>query len=370
MQAVIPRKLLLKSALIFGIALFIFLFGLFPQVVLTVYSKGLYPIISSTLRWISSIFPFALGDILYGILIIIALIQLFLFVKRRKSLTKAHRLIIPLKLFNLILILYIAFKLLWGLNYSRPSITQQLAISDQKYTVKELVLLGDYFIDKLNTLQSQLSPKLSYDINQLREKAVVEYHNMEKKNPFFTYNAPSVKPVLNNWMVSKIGIEGYYNPLSGEANVNMKLPAWVLPFVACHEISHQMGVAREDEANLVAYLVGTNSSDINFKYSVNYNMLRYILFEIRIKSPEDYLKMRDKIAPEVLANFKAENEFWAKYNGQMSNYMGVAFDKFLKLNNQKRGIKSYQNIVIWLWNIHKSELVRKSEVGKIKLFNS
>jgi hypothetical protein len=85
-------------------------------------------------------------------------------------------------------------------------------------------------------------------------------------------------------------------------------------------------------------------------------MLRYILFEIRFKSPDDYLAMRDRLDPAIIANFKAENLFWRKYNGQMSNYMGMAFDKFLKLNNQKRGLKSYQNIVIWLFNYHRKEL--------------
>lgn len=156
-------------------------------------------------------------------------------------------------------------------------------------------------------------------------------------------------------MISKIGIAGYYNPLSGEANVNMKLPAWVLPFVTCHEIAHQLGVAREDEANLVGYLVGINSNDVDFQYSANYNMLRYILFEIRIKSPENYQKLLGKISPRVLEDFKAENDFWAKYNGQMSIYTGIIFDKFLKINNQKKGINSYQDIVLWLWNIHRPQ---------------
>ncbi|MNU04977.1 hypothetical protein D3C72_2496180 [compost metagenome] len=40
----------------------------------------------------------------------------------------------------------------------------------------------------------------------------------------------------------------------------------------------------------------------------------------------------------------------------MFGYMDAAFDRFLKLNNQKKGIDSYQDIVIWLWNIHKSQL--------------
>jgi hypothetical protein len=356
MQATPLRKLLLQTSIIVGITILLFIFELYPNLVLSYYSNGLYPIVTTVLRWISSIFPFAVGDILYAILIIFTIRKLVLFFKKRKSLTKADRLAVPLKLFNIVLILSISFKLLWGLNYSRPSITQQLNISNQKYSVKELVVLGDYFIGKLNALQPQTTPQLSYTIKELRAQAVIDYQRMAAKNPFFTYNAPSVKPVLNGWTISKIGIEGYYNPLSGEANLNMKMPAWVLPFVTCHEISHQLGVAREDEANLVAYLVGINSRDTNFLYSVNYNMLRYILLEVRVKSPEDYTVMLNKIDPKVLANFKAENEFWAKYNGEMSTYMGIAFDKFLKLNKQKSGINSYQNIVIWLWNLHKDEL--------------
>ncbi len=358
MPTKMPKKLFFKTALLLVLTVVIFLFGLFPQLVLNVYSKGLYPIVAVVLRWVSSLFPFALGDILYTLLIIYLLRLIFLFFWniKKKGWQKTDQRILPIYLLNAFLIFYISFKLLWGLNYSRPSITKQLNISDQKYSVKELILLGNYFVDKLNALQPKIDPKLNYNINQLREKAVANYQDLAQKNSFFNYDAPSVKPVFNDWLVSKIGIEGYYNPLSGEANVNMKLPAWVLPFVTCHEISHQLGVAREDEANLVAYLVGENSKDVNFQYSVNYNMLRYILFELRFKSPDDYLKMRDRIDPAIIAKFKAENEFWRKYNGQMSNYMGVAFDKFLKLNNQKRGIDSYQNIVIWLWNLHQKEL--------------
>ena len=353
------RKSLTRLATLISISLFIFIWGLSPNFVLSTYVNGIYPYISITLRWFSSILPYALGDILYVSLIIYILrliIQFFWRVKK-KGWQKTDRLTVPVAIFNTLLIFYISFKLLWGLNYSRPSITTQLKISDEKYTIKELVILGNYFIDKTNQTRPLISSNLSYNISNLREKSILAYQKSAKENPFFSYKAPSLKSVLNPFIISKIGIEGYYNPFSGEANVNMKLPSWVLPFVACHEIAHQLGVAREDEANLVAYLVGKNSDDINLKYSVNYNMLRYILFEISMKSPEDYTAMRDKISPGVLADFKKENEFWAKYNGDMSNYMNITFDKFLKFNNQESGIESYQNIVVWLWNIHKKEII-------------
>jgi hypothetical protein len=108
---------------------------------------------------------------------------------------------------------------------------------------------------------------------------------MAQKNQLFRYQNPCLKSVLNSWMISKIGIEGYYAPLSGEANMNMNLPDFVKPYVSCHEIGHQLGIAYEDEANLLGYLTASNSPDVNYQYSANYEMLRYILFEIRMKSP-------------------------------------------------------------------------------------
>ena len=353
------RKSLTRLATLISISLFIFIWGLFPNFVLSTYVKVVYPYISITLRWLSSIFPFAIGDLLYALLIIYIFFLIVKFFWRLKQTgwIKADRIQVPIAIINKFLIFYISFKLLWGLNYSRPSITTQLNISYEKYTIKELVILGNYFVNKTNQTRPLISSNLSYNISYLREKSILAFQKSAKDNLFFNYKAPAVKSVINAFVISKIGIEGYYNPFSGEANVNMKLPPWILPFVACHEIAHQLGVAREDEANLVAYLVGKNSHDIDLQYSVNYNMLRYILFEISIKSPEDYIAMRDKISLEVLADFKKENEFWVKYNGDMSNYMNVTFDKFLKFNNQESGIESYQNIVVWLWNIHKDELI-------------
>lgn len=346
-----------KYAISIGLALLIFLFDFYPNLVLRYYSTGLYPIIGQVLRRISGLFPFAIGDFLYAALIILAVVKVFYYFKNRRSRPKANRINIPLQLLQIVLILYISFKLLWGLNYSRPSVSTQLAIGNEKYNVKELVLLGNFFIDRINQLQPKVNSAQSHTITVLREQSVLAYQKMAQSYPLFNYPGTSFKPALSSWAISKMGIEGYYNPLSGEANLNMKLPPWVLSFVACHEIAHQLGVAKEDEANLVGYLAAVNSGNIDFQYSANYNMLRYILYEIGYKSPEDYELLYQKLNPQLIANFKIESDFWQKYNSQMSGYMTFAFDSFLKLNKQSSGIESYQNIVIWLWNYHKTEVL-------------
>ena len=222
---IFSRKLLLTSVVLFFFAFVLFLFGLSPNLVLNYYSNGLYPILSASLRWVSSLFPFALGDILYASLIIFALRAIFLLFKKRKSLTKKDRFNIPLKMLNIIFVFYISFKLLWGLNYARPSISIQLSIGDEKYTVKELVLLSNFFIDKVNELQPKINPKQTYNLKEIKEKSVLAYQKMQQKQSFFTYSVPLFKPAISSYIVSKIGIEGYYNPLSGEANLNMQATA-------------------------------------------------------------------------------------------------------------------------------------------------
>ena len=318
------------------------------------YSDGSYQFSAVVQRWLSSPFPFALGDFLYVFLILYVLWTSYRLLKKRKTITKASRRDLPFQVASFMLILYLAFKLLWGLNYSRPSISSRLGIAAEKYNTEQLLSLARFFITRIN--QSQHIEKPRYDIHTLKQKAKESYDLMQRRQDFFKYTCPSVKPVLNSWLITKIGIEGYYNPLSGEANVNMMLPRTALPFVTCHEIAHQLGIAREDEANLIGYLSAVNSADAFFRYSANYNMLRSILLEIRRRAPEHYQEIYETINKGTIAEFKNDRAFWQKYNSDMYGYMDAALDSFLKLNNQHKGTDSYQDIVIWLYNIHKKEL--------------
>lgn len=337
------------------VAVAIFIFGFFPEAVERYYSQQLYPIISSAQRCISSFFPFAIGDFLYALLIMYVLKTIVIFISRQKK-TKKDYTAFGFKCVNFLLITYISFKLLWGLNYARPRINKQLQISNKPYQKEQLLKLNVFFLQKLNALGKAVDSNFNYTPKELEDIAATAYNQLAQTKPFFSYKYNTVKPVTSSWLVSKTGIEGYYNPLSGEANINQRLPNFVLPFVTCHEIAHQLGVAKEDEANLVGYLTAIHSNNVQFQYSAYYNMLRYVLFEIRMKYPEDYNDTIAKIPNSILQKFKIEKEFWAKYNGAMSVYMGKTFDKILKLNNQQKGIKSYQDIVLWLVNYHKSEV--------------
>jgi hypothetical protein len=334
----------------------VFILSLNAHAVEYLYADRFYLFTSILQRFISSLVPFALGDLIYLLLVLYIISKIFVFVKKafKGNLKRADRILIPVKTINFILLLYLIFKLSWGLNYSRPSVADQLNIHNEKYNNEQLISLAELFVKKINTLQHIDKPKLS--INRLSSLAANSYVSLEKKNMLFEYHIESVKPVLISWAITKIGIEGYYNPLSGEANVNMMLPNVNLPFVTCHEIAHQLGIGREDEANLVGYLAAINSKDKFFQYSAAYAMLKSILFEIRIKVPEEYERLYSTINKKTIADMETDKDFWRKHNNQMFGYLDVAFDRFLKLNNQKKGTDSYQDIVLWLYNYHKKDL--------------
>jgi hypothetical protein len=345
------------------IAVLIFCIGFSSTLVEKAYSEVLYLYIAVSLRFISSRIPFPLGDLLYLLLIAFAIYRIALLIKMAigRKLKKTDRVLIPVLFAKFFLILYIAFKLLWGLNYSRPPINKRLGIADDKYTNKELLDLAKLLIAKINTVQVKrnvypLLKAKTYSMLELQNIAVKSYEGLSKANSFFNYPQPVVKSVLNSWVITKIGLEGYYSPVSGEANLNTRIPAANLPFVTCHEIAHQLGIGREDEANLIGYLAATHSADLNFQYSGYYSVLKNVLLEIRIKEPEQYKLMVNSLNPGTVADFKKDRNFWMQYNSDLYLYMDAAFDQFLKLNNQNKGTDSYQDIVIWLYNIHKKEL--------------
>ena len=70
------------------------------------------------------------------------------------------------------------------------------------------------------------------------------YEVAEKEYPFIQYKSTSVKPSLYGWLGNYFGFTGYYNPFTGEAQVNTTVPKFLLPYITLHEIGHQLGYAK------------------------------------------------------------------------------------------------------------------------------
>ena len=128
---------------------------------------------------------------------------------------------------------------------------------------------------------------------------------------------------------------------TGEANVNMDPPNFLVPAVTCHEMAHQSGFASEDEANFVGYLACQFNPDINFQYSGNLMMLRYSMRSLYRLDSVAYEELAAKLTIEVKEDLRKNREYWQSFYNPIDPLTDALYDLFLKANDQKEGIKSY-----------------------------
>ncbi len=271
------------------------------------------------------------------------------------------------KAFNFLAIIFIVFKLFWGLNYSREGIAYQLKLKETTYCKEEVVELIEDLIFEANRCRREIRdttlPEMNTDSIFIQTKKA--YNQISKKCDFLSIDKFSIKPSLFSPTGNYLGYTGYYNPFTGEAQVRNDIPKILLPFIACHEVAHQLGYASEEEANFIAYLVCDNTKNIYFRYSMCLEILDYALNELYFKYAEDFniiklmekrLQLEDCFEPQVKKDRKTIKLFFAKNKKNMSNISSVFYDKYLKANFQKLGISSYNEVISLIFRYRKNYL--------------
>ena len=132
---------------------------------------------------------------------------------------------------------------------------------------------------------------------------------------------------------------------TGEANVNVNFPDYVIPFTAAHELAHQRGIAREDEANFVAFLVCTASDDPYIRYSGYLNMYEYVSSALYTASKSYYSEMRNSLDMRIRNEMIAYNKFFDKYRETVVSNVSEAVNNSYLLIQGTPGTKSYGMVV-------------------------
>ena len=333
------------------VAIFIKLFAFNSRWVEKYYSNGFYVFISKTLRILFGWLPFSIGDLLYTAAIIWLLLWLVRSVKLivRKQLTKQKLATGMRRFIQLVLLVYIVFNVLWGLNYNRKGIAFQLQLHPQPATKEDLLRLTQTLLQKVNTARKNLPEQVQYLSHQQSfTEAVAAYGNAKKNYPFLQYQFSSIKPSLYSLAGNYFGYSGYYNPFSAEAQVNVKVLPFTLPYTTCHEMAHQLGYATEDEANFVGYLAAKSSPDPQFQYSVYYDLFAYANGELFLYDSAASRNNYRQLDTLVQRDIKTERIFWQHYENAIEPIITLLYGNYLKANNQPAGMKTYSHVTAWL----------------------
>lgn len=238
---------------------------------------------------------------------------------------------------------------LWGRHYGEPRLLERLgwepsaAAGDLPRLCEEVVLAANRSYEQAAAAPG---PEME-EIDASLDRGLARVAERLGLGADFARPRGRAKPVLlGAEVMSYLGLSGFYNPYTDEANFNRLLPRAFLPEVIGHEKAHQRGIAREDEANLLGFLACA-SADTPFVRCSGYLFAQdQLLGEL---GGEAAAALRAKRLPGVQRAFEARAAFWARYHSGRSpvaraaNVLGHAVnDTFLKANGVAAGVRSYR----------------------------
>jgi hypothetical protein len=241
--------------------------------------------------------------------------------------------------------------LFWGLNYNRITFAQIARYTIRPASTEELANVCTILIDRTNQLRIKVDQDQKGVMRAARTRTQVltdgaaGYQEAAAIYPELGGRYGTPKGILASEIMSYMGLDGVYSPFTGEANVNMAVPDSMLPCTVAHEMAHQRGFAREDEANYIAYLTCRLNPDVDFQYSGNLLAVINSMNMLRKYDKERYTELRKSYSAGVLKDLEDYSNFIQKHESMAGRISNDVNDLYLKSNRQSDGVYSYNRMV-------------------------
>ncbi|MDR7871151.1 MAG: DUF3810 domain-containing protein [Tissierellaceae bacterium] len=322
----------------------------YPSIVENLYSSTIYPYIAKGLGFISSIIPLSIAEILLMQIVLFIIIAIIMIILKPKYILNNSKKIFH-HVLRLMTAIYVLFYLLWGFNYFREDYLVIANMNESQATYNELKELTSIMIEKANEIREFLPEDdnglllIQESFNELGEIANYGFDNYHVGSLDLGGNYGQVKPVFLSKYMSYTGIAGIYIPFTSEPTINTDIPNHSLLTTISHEIAHQRGFAKEDEANFISYKANINNPDEKFQYSGYYLAMNNLMNEVYSENPDDYILFYTKLSDGVKRDLESAREYWKSKEGKIRESVNNMNDNYLKANNQVDGVRSYNGIV-------------------------
>ena len=290
---------------------------------------------------------FSLGDVLYAIiflyLLYTILISLYKLIKRQYTKQVLYQKFTTLT--SMALWLVVLFKILWGFNYYKQPLATTLKLPVTTYNKEDVLMLSNHCLAIINTIIPQITNDSNFALSAVKPYLQAGYDSIATQIPALQYSYNSVKPALYSKLQGYMGFQGYYNPLTGEAQVSTDVPLYMQPSIALHEMAHQIGIGYEDEANLVAYLAAYHNTNPYIRYSSNVDMLQYSLQALVRLDTTAYKQIIVQVPLKVKTHIRQYYRYLGYRQGVLSNTMSSTYNTFMQANNMPKGLNTYNEVV-------------------------
>ena len=335
-----------------------------PWFVEHVYARGVSFQISRALSVVTGLLPVSLAAILIPGVVLYLLVP---FVLASVRVLRGRRRFLDalrggaLRTATLCAFAAAVFYLTWGLNYARAPLQARLGWPEMerpqdeaavRRLTDEIAALADELVAAANEQYRAVAgsddlgrasgpPDPSRAVDASFDEAFARVQRELGLEPAVAVPRGGAKPFPASVLLSHLQLTGFYFPWTGEATYNRVTPAATLPHTVAHEKAHQRGIAREDEANFIGYLVCVLSDDPYARYSGALGAQRHLLTELFARDPARATAVRKRRLPGVQRDLDLANEYWQQYEGVASRVSYAVNDRYLKTQGIRTGVLSY-----------------------------
>ncbi len=295
--------------------------------------------------------PFSFAELLILLLPLLLIVTVVVGAKRHCD-TARQMWIYVAGIFCVVCMVFNIFVWNFAPGYSGKSLDQKLGIERKPVSGEELFATADLLLTELNTVEGEILflengfSMMPYSYDEMNLRLMQAYDQTAQKYDFIDDFRSAVKPVMLSEPMTYTHISGVYTFFTGEANINVNFPDYTLPFTAAHELAHQRGIAREDEANFVAILVCMESDDAYIRYSGLLNLYEYVASALYSADYELYKESYQKLPRTIVAERIAYSEFFDKYRENVVADISEATNNaYLQGQGAPQGTRSYGMVV-------------------------
>ena len=306
--------------------------------------------VRSALSVLTSWIPFSVGEAIILLLPLGLFLTLRLAVRRYCGSWRAAFVYVGI-LLSVASTLFSSFTLGFAAGYRSSPLDQKLEMERAPVSATELYDTAVILVENINELSREINfggddfSVMPYNLNELNRRLNTAYTEISQEYTFITHVNSRVKPVLLSEVMSYMHVTGVYSFFTGEANLNVNFPDYTIPYTAAHEMAHQRGIAREDEANFMAFLVCINSDDPYIRYCGYLNTYEYVASALYRANKDLYFKAAERMDQAVNLEMVAYNDFYDKYRDTTASQIsGAVNDSYLQSQGTP-GTVSYGMVV-------------------------
>lgn len=351
------RGLLLSFVAFACVALVRVAAGAAPEWTESSYSRGLYPWIQRALSFASGLSPWSLGEL--SLLVVVAWLAWRIVGIARERMRGTGRALElacadSLRALTLAGWAFSLYMLAWGLNHARLPYSHGTGLDMRAADAQELEDATREWLQRAQELRASLpeSPDgtvaIDGDFERLASSVARAWERAGLADPRLAGAEPVLRDCTLSFAMKLGGISGIYWPFSAEPHVNTLPPVHQRVFSALHEVAHQRGFAREDEANFLAVLVGSASDDPTLAYPVALTAFRELHRSLRSAAPERATALAIGTPPALRRDIDALIAFWTPRSPTQQALRSLSTqvnDTYLKSQGQRLGVASYGRMV-------------------------